>query len=174
MQIGLFREPFCPTHTTSHLDSCNSLFFLHKGWFYTLNLFRSSWLCFFRLQIDVHRRAMLLAVFWRNKRVKRVSAEKWKSEEYRSYLFCVNMKLQFHNTWITLMKTVKCCKYFFLTLERQFTPLQNLSCACKFNLRLQSYVHFHKSYPTLAILYGINLPSYKGWIQLLYIPASSK
>ncbi len=29
---------------------------------------------------------------------KSVRAKKWKSEEYRSCLFCLSMKLQFHNT----------------------------------------------------------------------------
>jgi len=43
--------------------------------------------------------------------------------------------------------TVKGCKYFFLTLEGQFIPLQIFSCACKFILRLQSCVLFPKSYP---------------------------
>jgi len=43
----------------------------------------------------VHRVAMLLALFWQ---------KKIKTEDYRSYLFCINTKLQFQNTWITLTK----------------------------------------------------------------------
>ncbi len=135
-------------------------FFTHTDWFYAVNPFCSSLNCCFRLQITVHRLAVLLTVFWRKKRAKSVSAEKWKAEEYRSYLFRVSMKLQIHNTWITLAKKVKCCKSFFLALESRFAPLQNVSCACKFNLHLQSYVHLHNSYPSHANLLGINLPSY--------------
>ncbi len=59
-----------------------------------------------------------------------------------------------------LRVTAKCCKYFFLALKTRFTPLQSFSCACKFYLRLQSYVHFHKSYHTHANLYDVKLPSY--------------
>ncbi len=46
--------------------------------------------------------------------------------------------------------------HIYFALETQFTPLQSFSCACKFNLRLQSYVHLHKSYRAHANLYGIN------------------
>ncbi len=136
------------------------VFFTHTDWFYAVNPFCSSLNCCFRLQITVHRLAVLLTVFWRKKPAKSVSAEKWKAEEYRSHLFCVSMKLQFHNTWITLAKKVKCCKSFFLALESRFAPLQIVSCACKFNLRLQSYVHLHNSYPSHANLLANNLPSY--------------
>ncbi len=59
-----------------------------------------------------------------------------------------------------LRVTAKCCKSFFLTLKTRFTPLQSFSCACKFYLRLQSYVHFHKSYHTHANLYDVKLTSY--------------
>ncbi len=59
-----------------------------------------------------------------------------------------------------LRVTAKCCKSFFLALKTRFTPLQSFSCACKFYLRLQSYVHFHKSYHTHANLYDVKLPSY--------------
>ncbi len=59
---------------------------------------RSAENCCFRLQITVHRLAVLLTVFWQKKHAKSVSAEKWKSYEWRSYLFCVSMKFQFHNT----------------------------------------------------------------------------
>ncbi len=59
-----------------------------------------------------------------------------------------------------LRVTAKCCKSFFLALKTRFTPLQSFSCACKFYLRLQSYVHFHKSYHTHANLLGVKLPSY--------------
>ncbi len=59
-----------------------------------------------------------------------------------------------------LRVTAKCCKSFFLALKTRFTPLQSYSCACKFYLRLQSYVHFHKSYHTHANLLGVKLPSY--------------
>ncbi len=58
-----------------------------------------------------------------------------------------------------LRVTAKCCKSFFLALKTRFTPLQSFSCACKFYLRLQSYVHFHKSYHTHANLLGVKLPS---------------
>ncbi len=61
---------------------------------------------------------------------------------------------------IHLRVTAKCCKSFFLALETLFTPLQIFSCACKFNLRIQSYVHFHKSYHTHANLYDVKIPSY--------------
>ncbi len=149
----------CSTYT-SHLDNWQFFFFTHTDWFYAVNPFCSSLNCCFRLQITDHRLAVLLTVFWRKKRAKSVSAEKWTAEEYRSYLFRVSMKLQFHNTWITLAKKVKCCKSFFLALESRFAPLQIVSCACKFNLRLQSYVHLHNSYPSHANLLGINLPSY--------------
>lgn len=44
-----------------------------------------------------------------------------------------------------LQKDSKMLQIFFLTLERWFTPLQSFSCACKFNLSLQFYVHFHNS-----------------------------
>ncbi len=60
-----------------------------------------------------------------------------------------------------LRVTAKCCKFFFLALKTRFTPLQSFSCACKFYLRLQSYVHFHKSYHTHANLLGVKLPSYE-------------
>ncbi len=56
---------------------------------------------------------MLLTVFWRKKRAKSVSAEKWKSYECRSYLFSVSMKLQFHKTWITLTSNSKTLQIFF-------------------------------------------------------------
>ncbi len=59
-----------------------------------------------------------------------------------------------------LRVTAKCCKSFFLALKTRFTPLQSFSCACKLYLRLQSYVHFHKSYHTHANLLGVKLPSY--------------
>lgn len=100
--IGLFGEHFAPD--TSNLDICNSLFFTHTHWFYTVNPFSSSWYGCFCLQNAVHRLAILLAVFGRNDSAKSVSTEKWKSKEYRSYLFCLSMKLQFHNTWIILTK----------------------------------------------------------------------
>ncbi len=52
---------------------------------------------------------------------------------------------------------------------------------CKFNLRLQSYVHFHKSYHTHANLLGVKIPSYNAlsnvlpgiWITL-HTPAFSE
>ncbi len=56
--------------------------------------------------------------------------------------------------------TYKKLQIFFLTLETRFTLLQIFSYACKFNLRLLSYVHFHKSYPAHANLLGIILSSY--------------
>ncbi len=39
--------------------------------------------------------------------------------------------------------------------------MQSFSCACKLYLRLQSYVHFHKSYHTHANLLGVKIPPYK-------------
>ncbi len=106
-------------------------FFTHTDWFYAVNPFCSSLNCCFRLQITVHRLAVLLTVFWRKKRAKSVSAEKWKSYECRSYLFSVSMKLQFHKTWITLTSNSKTLQIF-------------ISCAyntiytfAKFLLRLQ-------------------------------------
>ncbi len=59
-----------------------------------------------------------------------------------------------------LRVTAKCCKSFFLALKTRFTLLQSFSCACKFYLRLQSYVHFHKSYHTHANLLGVKIPPY--------------
>ncbi len=47
------------------------------------------------------------------KRSKSVSVEKWKAEEYRLYLFCVSMKLPFHNTRITLAKKSQMLQIFF-------------------------------------------------------------
>ncbi len=88
-------------------------FFTHTDWFYAVNPFCSSLNCCFRLQITVHRLAVLLTVFWRKKRAKSVSAEKWKSYECRSYLFSVSMKLQFHKTWITLTSNSKMLQIFF-------------------------------------------------------------
>jgi hypothetical protein len=79
----------------THLDNCNILFFTHTDWFYNCNPVCSSLNCCFRLQITVHRLAMILAVFRRNKRAKSVSAEKWKSEEYRSYLFALTWSCSF-------------------------------------------------------------------------------
>ncbi len=67
-----------------------------------------------------------------------------------------------------LRVTAKCCKSFFLALKTRFTPLQSFSCACKFYLRLQSYVHFHKSYHTHANLLGVKLPSYKWLLGILW------
>ncbi len=117
-------------------------FFTHTDWFYAVNPFCSSLNCCFRLQITVHRLAVLLTVFWRKKRAKTVSAEKWKSYECRSYLFSVSMKLHFHNTWITLTSNRKMrANLFFLRLKRD--------------------LHFHKSYHTHANLYDVKLPSYK-------------
>ncbi len=63
-----------------------------------------------------------------------------------------------------LRVTAKCCKSFFLALKTRFTPLQSFSCACKLYLRLQSYVHFHKSYHTHANLLGVKLPSYTSFL----------
>ncbi len=88
-------------------------FFTHTDWFYAVNPFCSSLNCCLRLQITVHRLAVLLTVFWRKRHAKSVSAEKWKSYECRSYLFCVSMKLQFHKTWITLTSNSKMLQIFF-------------------------------------------------------------
>ncbi len=96
---------FCPTCTRSHLDTCNSLFF----YTYRLILCSLSVLQFFKLLFSLAnhcRRAVLLTVFCRKQHAKSVSVEKWKSDECRSYLFCVSMKLQFQNTWITLTSSV--------------------------------------------------------------------
>ncbi len=96
---------FCPTCTISHLDTCNSLFF----YTYRLILCSLSVLQFFKLLFSLAnhcRCAVLLTVFYQKQHAKSVSVEKWKSDECRSYLFCVIMKLQFHNTWITLTSTV--------------------------------------------------------------------
>ncbi len=106
----------CSTYT-SHLDNSHSLFFTHTDWFYAVNTFCSSLNCCFCLQITDHRLAVLFDRILAKKRAKSVSAEKWKAEEYRLYLFRVSMKLQFHNTWITLAKKVKCCDLFFLHLN---------------------------------------------------------
>ncbi len=48
-------------------------------------------------------------------------------------------------------------KVSFRQQERSFTTLQRFSCACKLNLCLQSYVHFHKSYHTHANLYDVKI-----------------
>ncbi len=86
--------PYIHNKSFRHVTVC----FLHTDWFYAVNPFCGSLNCCFRLQITVHRLAVLLTVFWRKKRAKSVSAEKWKSYECRSYLFSVSMKLQFHKT----------------------------------------------------------------------------
>ncbi len=106
-------------------------FFTHTDWFYAVNPFCSSLNCCFRLQITVHRLAVLLAVFWRKKRAKSVSAEKWKSYECRSYLFSVSMKLQFHKTWITLTSNSKMLQIFFSC------AYNTIYTFAKFLLRLQ-------------------------------------
>ncbi len=134
-------------------------FFTHTDWFYAVNPFCSSLNCCFRLQITVHRLAVLLTVFWRKKRAKSVSAEKWKSYECRSYLFSVSLSCSFTKHELHLRVTAKRCKSFFLALITRFTHLQSFSCACKFYLRLQSYVHFHKSYHTHANLYDVKITS---------------
>ncbi len=74
---------------------------------------------------------MLLTVFWRKKRAKTVSAEKWKSYECRSYLFSVSMKLQFHKTWITLTSNSKMLQIFFSC------AYNTIYTFAKFLLRLQ-------------------------------------
>ncbi len=74
---------------------------------------------------------MLLTVFWRKKRAKSVSAEKWKSYECRSYLFSVSMKLQFHKTWITLTSNSKMLQIFFSC------AYNTIYTFAKFLLRLQ-------------------------------------
>ncbi len=106
-------------------------FFTHTDWFYAVNPFCSSLNCCFRLQITVHRLAVLLTVFWRKKRAKSVSAEKWKSYECRSYLFSVSMKLQFHKTWITLTSNSKMLQIFFSC------AYNTIYTFAKFLLRLQ-------------------------------------
>ncbi len=106
-------------------------FFTHTDWFYAVNPFCSSLNCCFRLQITVHRLAVLLTVFWRKKRAKSVSAEKWKSYECRSYLFSVSMKLQFHKTWITLTSNSKTLQIFFSC------AYNTIYTFAKFLLRLQ-------------------------------------
>ncbi len=102
--------PYIHNKSFRHVTVC---FFTHTDWFYAVNPCCSSLNCCFRLQITVHRLAVLLTVFWRKKRTKSVSAEKWKSYECRSYLFSVSMKLQFHNTWITLTSNSKMLQIFF-------------------------------------------------------------
>ncbi len=102
--------PYIHNKSFRHVTVC---FFTHTDWFYAVNPFCSSLNCCFRLQITVHSLAVLLTVFWRKKRAKSVSAEKWKSYECRSYLFSVSMKLQFHNTWITLTSNSKMLQIIF-------------------------------------------------------------
>ncbi len=102
--------PYIHNKSFRHVTVC---LFTHTDWFYAVNPFCSSLNCCFRLQITVHRLAVLLTVFWRKKRAKTVSAEKWKSYECRSYLFSVSMKLQFHITWITLTSNSKMLQIFF-------------------------------------------------------------
>ncbi len=103
--------PYIHNKWFRHVTVC---LFTHTDWFYVVNPFCSSLNCCFRLQITVHRLAVLLTVFWRKKiRAKTVSAEKWKSYECRSYLFSVSMKLQFHKTWITLTSNSKMLQIFF-------------------------------------------------------------
>ncbi len=58
-----------------------------------------------------------------------------------------------------LQNIVPWCKSGFLELITWFTPLQNLFCACKFILRLQCHLHFHKYYPAHANLFDVILPS---------------
>ncbi len=60
-----------------------------------------------------------------------------------------------------LQNIVQWCKSGFLELITWFTPLQNLFCACKFILRLQCHLHFHKYYPGHANIFDVILPSYK-------------
>ncbi len=109
----IISRSFYPTYTTSHLDMWQSVFLHIQIGSTRVNPFCSSLNCCFRLQITVHRLAVLLTVFWRKKRAKSVSAEKWKSYECRSYLFSVSMKLQFHKTWITLTSNSKMLQIFF-------------------------------------------------------------
>ncbi len=102
--------PYIHNKWFRHVTVC---LFTHTDWFYAVNPFCSSLNCCVRLQITVHRLAVLLTVFWRKKRAKTVSAEKWKSYECKSYLFSVSMKLQFHKTWITLTSNSKMLQIFF-------------------------------------------------------------
>ncbi len=127
----IISRTFNPTYTTSHLDMWQSGFFTHTDWFYAVNPFCSSLNCCFHLQNTVHRLAVLLTVFWRKKRAKSVSAEKWKSYECRSYLFSVSMKLQFHKTWITLTSNSKMLQIFFSC------AYNTIYTFAKFLLRLQ-------------------------------------
>ncbi len=126
--------PYIHNKSFRHVTVC---FFTHTDWFYAVNTFCRSLNCCLRLQITVHRLAVLLTVFWRKKHAKSVSAEKWKLYECRSYLFCVSMKLQFHKTWITLTSNSKMLQIiFFLRLKcdlqfhKSSLALANFICAC--------------------------------------------
>jgi len=69
-----------------HLEICNSLLFLHKR---LVALRSQSFAVLDAVVFAVHRVAMLLALFWQ---------KKIKTEDYTSYLFCINTELQFQNT----------------------------------------------------------------------------
>ncbi len=147
-------------------------FFTHTDWFYAVNPFFSSLNCCFRLQITVHKLAVLLTVFWRKKRAKSVSAKKNGSHTNADHIYLVSAwSCSFTKHELHLRVTAKCCKSFFLALKTRFTPLQSFSCACKFYLRLQSYVHFHKSYHTHANLYDVKFTSYESYFNFcVYCP----
>ncbi len=82
----LFGEHFalCSMHTISHLDSCNDFCSPHTYWFYAVNPYLQLLIRLFSL---AKRCAQSCNTFGCNNCAKSVSAEKWKSEEYRLYLF---------------------------------------------------------------------------------------
>ncbi len=68
------RVTFYPTYTTSHLDMWQSVFLQIQIGSTRSIRFCSSLNCCFRLQITVHRLAVLLIIFWRKKTLQKFKA----------------------------------------------------------------------------------------------------
>ncbi len=90
-----------------HLDSF--FFYTQRLVLHSQSIFQS----FKRLFSLQNGLTVLLTTFLRKQRAKSVSVEKGNSEECRSYLFCVSIKLQFQNTWITLTSNSKMLQIIF-------------------------------------------------------------
>ncbi len=160
VHIGLFQEMLCPAYATRCLHLCNS-FILHT------ETYSSEWIHFAVLNTTVFACKLPftdLQGFWPHfsakKRAKSVSAEKNVGQKNTDHIyFKLIWSCSFSTHDLHLQNIVQWCKSGFLELITWFTPLQNLFCTCKFILRLQCHLHFHKYYPAHANLFDIILSS---------------
>ncbi len=110
MYISDYFQNFSPTYTTGHLDMWQSVFFTHTDWFYAVNPFCSSLNCCLSLANHCSQACSAFDHILAKKMCQKFKCQK---NAVRSYLFCVSIKLQFHNTWITLTSNSKMLQIIF-------------------------------------------------------------